>query len=204
MKMLVFILVTASLLLPYVATAQEQPLPCRFHGTVQINGHTVPDGIVVRALIGGNEVATCTLPAVYGPSTYALIITPPVGVTYSDTTEIQFKIHVYDAIQTATWKTGGNIALNLTASTLPTPTPTPLATPTMTTPPTPSPTPLVTPPPETSPTPNPTLTQTPAPPTPTPKATSDAGLVIWVAVLAILALLLVGVLAYLIWTWFIR
>lgn len=190
--------------LPYDAPAQEESLPCRFHGTVQINGHTVPDGILVKALIGGNEVASCTLPAVYGPSTYALIITQPVGASYSNSSEIRFKIHVYDTIQTATWKPGGNIALNLTASTLPTPTPTPSPTPFVTPTSTPSTTPSETPTPTLSPTPSPTLTPTPAPPTPTPEAVSDTGRVVGAAVMAVLGLVLLGVLAYLVWRWFFR
>ena len=202
--MLVLILVITCPFLPYLTTAEETPLPCRFHGTVQLNGHPVPDGILVKALIGGNEVASVAVPAVYGPSTYALLITPPVGVSYGNGTEIKFKIHVYDAIQTATWKTGGNIALNLTASSLPTPTPT-LSPPPFTTPtPTPSATPVVTPPPTMSPPPNPTLTPTPAPATPTPQAVSNTGRVIGAALLGVLALVLVGVLAFLVWIWFFR
>jgi hypothetical protein len=203
-KMLVVVLVVTFLLLPYAAPAQEEPLPCRFHGTVQINGHTVPDGILVKAIIGGNEVASVAVPAVYGPSTYALIITQPAGLSYSNGTEIRFKIHVYDAVQKATWVNGGNIALNLTASTLPTPTPAPSPTPFMTPTSTPSTTPSGTPTPTLSPTPNPILTPTPAPPTPTPEAASNTGWVVGVAVMAVLGLVLLGVLAYLVWRWFFR
>lgn len=201
---LAIILIITFLVLPYVTTAQQQPLPCRFHGTVLLNGRPVSDGIVVRALIGGNEVASCTLPAVYGSSTYALVIAPQVGVSYSSNTTINFKIHVYDAIQTATWADGGNIALNLTAYSLPTPTPKPSPTPLMTPIPTPSITPVVTPTPTISPTPSPTLTPTPAPPTPTPKATSDKWRLIEGAVLVVLVLVLVGLIAYLVWTSFLR
>lgn len=191
-KLVVSILAMTSLVLPRVATAQEPPLVCGFHGTVKLDGHPAPDGTVIKALIGGTEVASVAVPGVEGPSTYDLLITQPVGVSYSSSTEIRFKIDNYDAIETATWETNTYVALNLTAYTLATPTPTP------------STTPLVTHAPSSSPTPNPNLTPTPAPATPTPEAASDTGRVIGVAVLAVVAVVLVGVLAYLLRRWFIR
>jgi hypothetical protein len=96
-----------------VPTLSTEP-PCRFHGTVQLNGANVADGTVIKAIIDGDEYTTTT-PAVYGPSTYALKIVPAAG--YAEGAAITFMIGAYTATQTGGWETGGNIELNLTAST---------------------------------------------------------------------------------------
>jgi len=96
-----------------VPTLSTEP-PCRFHGTVKLNGANVADGTIIKAIIDGDEYTTTT-PAVYGPSTYALKIVPAVG--YAEGTAITFMIGAYTATQTGSWETGGNIELNLTAST---------------------------------------------------------------------------------------
>ena len=99
-----------------VPTLSTEP-PCRFHGTVKLNGVDVPDGTIVKAIIAGDEYTTTT-PAVYGPSTYALKIVPVAGAAYAEGASIIFMISAYTAIQTGSWETGGNIVLNLTASTI--------------------------------------------------------------------------------------
>ncbi|MGB2885401.1 MAG: hypothetical protein WBC47_07445 [Dehalococcoidia bacterium] len=96
-----------------VPTLSTEP-PCRFHGTVKLNGANVADGTIIKAIIDGDEYTTTT-PAVYGPSTYALKIVPAVG--YAEGTAITFMIGAYTATQTGSWETGGNIELDLTAST---------------------------------------------------------------------------------------
>lgn len=96
-----------------VPTLGTEP-PCRFHGTVKLNGANVAGGTIIKAIIDGDEYTTTT-PAVYGPSTYAIKIVPAVG--YAEGTAITFMIGAYTATQTGSWETGGNIELNLTAST---------------------------------------------------------------------------------------
>jgi len=92
-------------------------LPCRFHGTVRLDGAEVSDGTVITATIEG-EIHTITTPApaVYGPSTYAIKIAPLGDTPYNDGTAIIFMIGDYTAAQTGTWVAGGNVELNLTAS----------------------------------------------------------------------------------------
>jgi hypothetical protein len=91
-------------------------MPCRFRGTIQLNGANVADGTVITAIIAGNEQTTET-PATYGPSTYAIKIIPPEGTAYAAGAVVTFKIGDYTADQTGAWEIGGNIELNLTAST---------------------------------------------------------------------------------------
>ena len=91
------------------------PPPCRFYGTVQVDSAGVPDGTVITGIVEGDEHTTTT-PAVYGPSTYALIVTPPEGTSYEDAAVI-FMIDDLVAEQTGIWVTGGNIMLNLSAVT---------------------------------------------------------------------------------------
>jgi hypothetical protein len=100
---------------PTVTPVGANP-PCRFHGTVKLNGANVADGIVITAIISGDEFTTET-PAVYGASTYAIKIVPSQSAAYSEGAIISFKIGNYTANQTGSWETGGNIELNLTAST---------------------------------------------------------------------------------------
>jgi hypothetical protein len=180
-KLLLFMMAVSLLLCPIIASAQAPALPCRFHGTVQLDNATVPDGTVITAIIGEDTYYTLT-PSVYGNSTYLIQIEPPGNVTYTDGTPVIFLIGNCSAVETGTWQTGLNLVLNLTASTPPPPTPTPTPMPTLTATPTPFPTPTV----------------TVAPPTPTP--TPKAGLSVWRiaggVVLCILALLFLGVLAF--------
>ena len=92
-------------------------LPCRFRGTVQLDGADVADGTVITVIIAGDEYPTTTPAAGYGPSTYAIMIVPSGGITYAEGTLVTFMIGSYPANQTASWEKGGNIELNLTAST---------------------------------------------------------------------------------------
>jgi len=112
--------------------------PCRFHGTVTLNGANVADGTVVMALIWAYGYTTTTT-TVNGTSTYSIIIPKAQGNSYEGQA-VTFRVGSDTASQTSTWTMGGNILVNLTASTagpIPTPTITPI--PTLT--PTPTPTP---------------------------------------------------------------
>jgi hypothetical protein len=112
--------------------------PCRFHGTVTLNGANVADGTVVMALIWAYGYTTTTT-TVNGTSTYSIIMPKAQGNSYEGQA-VTFRVGSDTASQTSTWTMGGNILVNLTASTagpIPTPTITPI--PTLT--PTPTPTP---------------------------------------------------------------
>ncbi len=92
-------------------------LPCRFRGTVQLDGADVADGTMITVIIAGDPYGTTTPEADYGPSTYAIKIVPLAGKAYAEGTPVTFMIGSHTADQTASWEKGGNIELNLTAST---------------------------------------------------------------------------------------
>lgn len=196
MKALILISAVTFLLYPIIALAQGPALPCRFHGTVQLDNATVPDDTIITAIIEGDTYTTLT-PSIYGNSTYAITIVPPQGTIYSDGTPITFKISDHLTTETGTWETGLNLVLNLTASSTATPIPPPMTseTPTFTITPMPTTTP--------SSTPGPTLTPT-LTPTPAPKAPLNVGRIIGLTIFGILDILLIVALAYLVWRFFIR
>lgn len=106
-------------------------LPCRFYGTVQLNGADVADGTIITVVIDGDEYTTTTPAAAYGPSTYAIMIQPSGYNKYPDGTWVAFEINGLSAQQIRTWTTGGNIEANLTRGAVPSPTPMPTPTPTV-------------------------------------------------------------------------
>ena len=110
-KFLLIMMAVSLLLLLSVASAQGQPpgLPCRFHGTVQLDGSPAPDGTLVTVLISSNEVASALTKSVNGNSTYGLTISQPEGGSYSDGTAVEFRISGYKANQPGTWQTGGDV-----------------------------------------------------------------------------------------------
>ena len=125
MKRASFFLLMAGLVLyisPGFALAQDFQLPCRFHGTVQLDGADVPDGTVITATIQDDTYSTTT-PSVYGDSTYLLEIVPHYIVHYAEMTGITFEVDGYATDQTGEWETGGNRDLNLSAAVIPAPTP---------------------------------------------------------------------------------
>jgi hypothetical protein len=113
MRLLALLAVVALVLFPTIAIAQAPVQPCRFYGTVQVNGADVADDTEIQALIDGNVVATTTTPAVYGPSSYALLIEQPEGVDYAGKA-VTFTIAGTLAAQTGNWTMGGNVKLDLT------------------------------------------------------------------------------------------
>lgn len=98
-----------------VPTLGTKP-PCRFYGTVQLNGADVADGTIITVIIDGDEYTTTT-PAVYGHSTYAIKTVPSIAAAYAEGADVTFMIGDYTADLTGGWETGGNIKLDLTAST---------------------------------------------------------------------------------------
>ena len=96
-------------------TTSMSALPCRFHGEVMLDGASVDDGIVITAIIDGDEYTTET-PARAGPSTYYLSIEPDEGASYAAGTTVTFKIGNRAASETHGWELGGNVDLDLSAS----------------------------------------------------------------------------------------
>ena len=111
LRLFVLLAVVALVLFPAMAVAQP-PLPCRFHGTVQLFGVDVADNTTITATIG-NDTYTTQTPSVYGASTYLLEIAPEEGTHYTAGETITFMIGASAAEQTSAWETGGNIELNL-------------------------------------------------------------------------------------------
>ena len=89
--------------------------PCRFHGTVTLNGANVADGTVVTVIIAGYGYTTTTA-TVNGASTYAITIPKATGVSYEGQA-VTFRVGSATAIQTSAWTMGGNVLVNLIAST---------------------------------------------------------------------------------------
>lgn len=199
LKILVSIVMAVFFLLPAMTFAQGAQPPCRFYGAVQIDGYDVPDGTVITAIIEGVTYSTITPEAAYGPSTYVLKIEPSSGAFYNYGTQIYFKIDDHVAKETATWESGNNTELNLTASTAPPPTPTPSPTPIPTPTPEPTPTPTVAPSPMPTIAPIPTLA-------PTPQGTTSVNLgkVIGLVIFGVADMILIGLLIYLLWRFFVR
>ncbi len=109
LRLLALLAVVALVLLPAIAVAQGAPqLPCRFHGTAQVDGANVADGTVITATVDGDAYTATTT-----ASSYAVIIAQPDGKSYEGKT-VTFKIGADSASQTATWTIGGNVAVNLT------------------------------------------------------------------------------------------
>jgi hypothetical protein len=104
-KFLLIMIAVSLLLLPSVASAQGQPpgLPCRFHGTVQLDGLSAPDGTVVAALISGNEVAIAVTKSANGTATYSLTISQSEVGSYKGGTTVKFSVNGYEAKQPGTW-----------------------------------------------------------------------------------------------------
>ncbi len=122
LRAVVLLSVVALLLFPAAAFAQNPPeLPCRFYGTVALDGEDVPDGTVITAVVSGTEFTTTTPAAGYGPSSYAVLIEQPDGATY-DGASVTFTIGGQAADQTATWISGGNVNTDISSGEATTPT----------------------------------------------------------------------------------
>jgi len=89
---------------------------CTFSGTVRLDSTQVADGTSVTAIIAGDEYHTDTSTG-YGYSTYSLTIRAPDGKNYPDGTKVTFEVNGHPTGQTATFKAGANVRLDLTAST---------------------------------------------------------------------------------------
>ena len=115
LKAALLLLIALAALATVAGEAAADGEPCRFTGTVQMDGADVPDGAVVTAVIGGAEYTTTT-PTGYGPSTYSVEIQPPDGVRYDDGAQVTFTIDGSPADQTGSFRAGDNIRWDLTGT----------------------------------------------------------------------------------------
>ena len=88
--------------------------PCRFYGTVTLNGANVADGTMVTIIVSGYGYTTTTT-TVNGVSTYSEVVQKAQNITYQGL-PVTFMVGNATATQTSTWTTGGNVLVNLTAS----------------------------------------------------------------------------------------
>jgi hypothetical protein len=85
---------------------------------VQLNGASVPNGTIVTAIIEGYGYNTVTPAEGYGASTFRIVIPKAQGADYANKI-VSFRINGYTASQTVVWTTGGNVLVNLTATSTP-------------------------------------------------------------------------------------
>jgi len=89
--------------------------PCRFRGLAQLNLANVPDGTVITAIVDGIGYTTTTPASGYGPSSFVILIPKPQGRSF-DGKVVTFMVGNKVAAQTASWSMGGNVLVNLTAT----------------------------------------------------------------------------------------
>jgi hypothetical protein len=144
--------VVLALVVPAEAAAQE--VPCRFYGTVQVDGAYVPDGTVIIVHIEGAGQWTTESFTYEGASVYRLDIPPDDPATPQkdggvDGDSVNFRIRFaasdLPATTASTWQEAAALEVNLEATSTGTPTPAPSPTPTPELTPTPTITPSPTP-----------------------------------------------------------
>jgi len=87
--------------------------PCRFHGTVTLNGAAAPSGTVITVIIEGYGY-TATVQMAAGSSTYSITIPKATGVSYEGKA-VTFRVGSAAAVQVSAWSMGGNVLVDLTA-----------------------------------------------------------------------------------------
>jgi hypothetical protein len=85
---------------------------------VQLNGASVSNGTVVTAIIEGIGYNSVTPAEGYGASSFRIVIPKPEGKSF-DGKVVSFSVNGYAAAQTAYWSMGGNVVINLTATSTP-------------------------------------------------------------------------------------
>ena len=102
-------------LMPINLFAQQPEAPHKFYGTVTLaDGSVAPDGTMVGAWVGGEEVATTTVESSFEDGFYLLDVAPPVGETY-DGQVVTFTVDGVATGDCVPWVTRGSQELNLVA-----------------------------------------------------------------------------------------
>lgn len=122
-KTLLSLLLSLALLLVTAAPALAfPPLPSGFFGRVTLNGVDVPVGTDVQALINGVVYATAETGLYNGHASYSLLVpgdddsTPGVIEGGKSGDQVTFRVAGLTATQTATWRSGTNAELTLSAA----------------------------------------------------------------------------------------
>lgn len=113
----IFLLITlVTFLIFSTSTAAADGAPCSFSGTIKLDDSDTSGSTLVTATIERDEYHTYATEA-YGSSIYYyLTIRAPQGKNYPDGTKVDFKVNGHPTEQTAIYKAGSNIRLDLTAS----------------------------------------------------------------------------------------
>jgi len=90
--------------------------PCRFHGTVTLNGAAAAAGTPVTVIILGYGYPATVKVTVGSTTTYDVTIPKAQGLSY-DGQAVTFRVGSATAIQTSAWAMGDNVLVNLIAST---------------------------------------------------------------------------------------
>jgi len=90
--------------------------PSRFLGTVRLNGAPVGNDTEITAIVIADKGYVYS--AEHGNSTYRIVISKPVGISYQGKT-VRFMINGYYANESSIWEEGENKTVNLTASSAP-------------------------------------------------------------------------------------
>ena len=121
-QLCIAVFLTMSLVLMNVSTAFAlPPQPSGFIGTAKVNGANVPPGTIISAWIDGVKYAEFPAELFSGETWYSLDVRgydpdePDNGGGLPGDT-IVFRIGGLLALQSATWQSGTNILLNLTAN----------------------------------------------------------------------------------------
>lgn len=114
-RLLVVALMVAALL-SLAPAVLAQPQVSGFYGTVKAGGAAVKDGTIVRAWIGGQQVATTTTKTVGADSVYVLNIQ---GTDAQVGKKVEFAIGATKAAESGTYQHGQNVNVNLTFPALP-------------------------------------------------------------------------------------
>jgi glycine betaine/proline transport system permease protein len=109
------LILSAIILIPCTASAQNVQPPCIFHGTVEVDGEPVDAGTVIQAIYGIEDHTTTTELAANGDSIYSLTIDPPEGTEYPVGDTVTFVIGGLVAHETGTYAPGGDFTRNLSA-----------------------------------------------------------------------------------------
>lgn len=118
-------LLLALLAFPAGRVAAFPPLPSSFYGPVKFNHASPPDGTSVEALINGQVFAFATTQTYQGNAVYSLDVPGDDSTTAAieggrEGDQVSFRIGGQLAEQTATWHSGTNVEMALSAAYQPT------------------------------------------------------------------------------------
>ena len=103
-------------LMPINLFAQQPEAPHKFYGTVTlVDGSVAPDGTMVGAWVGGEEVATTTVESSFEDGFYLLDVAPAVGDTFVGEM-VTFTVDGTATDDSVAWQTRGSQELNLASA----------------------------------------------------------------------------------------